>query len=637
MSILDRIADLIRPKSYRPSFSGGGWLSAPEMSGNKQYLNAYSSSYILFGIALRIATAVGEVKWRLYKGSDRSERSQVAEHPIIELLDRANEFQTGGEIMELLELHVDLTGTAYGYFPRNGLGVPGEVWLLPPHQVSIVRSKKDFIAGYIFHNGEEKVPLPKEQVIRFTMPDPVDPYGGVGFVKPLAVELDSERYAAVWNKNFFYNSARPDGVLESENKLSDEEFKRLKEQWEEKYRGLSQAHKVALLEGGLKYKQIQNTIKDMDFVQLRKTARENLLLAFGMPLSVMGITENVNRANAEAGDYVFARWLIKPRLTRIRNKLNEQLLPMFPQAKGVELDFDEVVPETIEQKRALAESGIKSGYMTINESRKLQGLDPVTGGDVFLVPFNLMPTPANKPIEAPQSPKSKLFKTDEQKEAYWHIYAAKALSYERALIPKLKTMFREQEKEALSNLKEGMKPDTPLISQSKAKKDYKELAKPILLSQLEEAINDGEDLISPEPEHRSKQVNPEAVEWLDTKIGWAADEVGEETARLLAVQLKQGFEGGEGIPKIARRVRSVFDYCSTSRAKMIARTETIMASNEGALTGYESSGVVEKAEFYPAPDACDDCLAEVGEYPIEEAHGKIPVHPNCRCCWLPVV
>jgi SPP1 gp7 family putative phage head morphogenesis protein len=64
-----------------------------------------------------------------------------------------------------------------------------------------------------------------------------------------------------------------------------------------------------------------------------------------------------------------------------------------------------------------------------------------------------------------------------------------------------------------------------------------------------------------------------------------------------------------------------------------------MASNEGALTGYGELGV-EKAEFYAAIDerACDDCLAlHQDVFTLEDSHGMIPIHPNCRCIWLPVV
>ena len=76
------------------------------------------------------------------------------------------------------------------------------------------------------------------------------------------------------------------------------------------------------------------------------------------------------------------------------------------------------------------------------------------------------------------------------------------------------------------------------------------------------------------------------------------------------------------------------------RALKIARTETIAVSNEGALLGYEDSGVVEKSEFYAALDerVCPDCNALHGKvYKLADSHGVIPVHPNCRCVMLPVV
>jgi len=149
----------------------------------------------------------------------------------------------------------------------------------------------------------------------------------------------------------------------------------------------------------------------------------------------------------------------------------------------------------------------------------------------------------------------------------------------------------------------------------------------------------GNDLLNPEPAHRSKQADTHAMEWLDTRIGWAAEEVGEETAKLLAAQLREGLGKGERIPEIARRVRGVFDNCTRHRALTIARTETIMASNEGALAGYEESGVVEEAEFFAAPDACEEYCAPMdgSVLKIDDAHGMIPLHSNCRCTWLPIV
>jgi len=620
-------------KRTKIGFAGNSGAMPPERD-LRGYLGAYGELYSIYGIALRIATAVSEVKWRLYKGNERSERSQIASHPILTLLDYANEFQTGQEIIELTQLQMDLAGRAYWYLPKNGLGVPGEIWVLPPHLVKIVPSEKEFIVGYTYTNGSEKIPLGKDEIIRFPLPDPLNPYGGIGYVQASAIEIDSEVNASKWTRNFFYNSARADAALEVDRTLSDDEFKRLRLQWATEHGGLSNAHKIAILEDGVKYKQIQMSQKDMDFVQLRKMGRENLLFAFGIPQSVMGVSENVNRANAEAGDYIFARWLIKPRLTRIRNKLNEQLLPKFKTGVKIEIDFDEVVPETVDQKKALAESGVRSGWMTVNEARKLNNLDPAPNGDIFLVPLNMIPTPAKGKIKPPpEQPKTKLY--EEQKAAIWQMYITKAENYEKPLIKALNQMFSEQEKEALKKLR--AKP-TPLIDLKKAKQQFIDAATPSLTGLIRETVSDALDLI--EPEHGSKRDDPAtmaALTWMRTRIGWAAEEVGEETARLLADTLAIGYEAGESMPHLATRVRSTFDFCSRSRAIRIARTETITAANEGALKGYEASGVVDRVEFFPAPGACDDCLDLVGEYPIGESHGMIAVHPNCKCIFLPVV
>lgn len=614
-----------RAKGFRFGFSAMPWLSPPERDA-RGFLQAYSSIYSLFGVTIRIATAVSEVKWKLYKGSERGERNQITDHPLLRLLDYANEFQTGQEITELMQLHMDLAGKAYWYLPKNKAGLPGEIWVLPPHQVKVIPSKTNFIAGYIYNGGGEGIPLSKDEIMRFPMPDPLNPYGGIGYAQAASVELDSEDSAGRWNRNFFYNSARADAALEYEDKLTDEEFDRLREQWQVRHGGMSQAHKIAILEGGVKYKQIQISQKDMDFTQLRKQTRENLLFTFGMPLSVMGISENVNRANAEAGDYTFARWLIKPRLTRIKNKLNEQLVPRY--GKGIELDFDEVVPETVEMKKGLAESGVRSGWMTVNEARKLNGFDPIPQGDILLIPMNMLATPA-KEFTGYSIKSNRL--SEQQKEAMWRVYIAKTEGQEKAFKQILKKLFDDQADEVIKKLKNAKKPEDALFDEDKAVEIFQESFKPLI-----------EEVFTTASEEALKQEFPldaNALKWLAARSLNLAKLVNGTTKDQLRLALVDGFAAGESIPKLTKRIKEFYKGGYEKRAPMVARTEVIAASNEGSLWRYEKEGI-EKAEFFAALDerTCDECMGYHGnEYKIEEAHGLIPVHPNCRCVYLPVV
>ncbi len=738
------ILDIFRKKEIEvkqprtPYFINYGQSSPPDRN-LQGYLQAYGEIGWLFAVVSRIAEGVSEAKWRLYSANPKGERTLIYNHAVLDAIEFTNPFQTWQEFIELHQIYMGLTGECFWIINKNKLGEPQELWIAPPERMSVVPSKTEFVAGYVYQIGSQKIPLTKEEVVHHKLPNPLNSYRGLGPVQALAIDLDSELYAGKWNRNFFYNSARPDGIIGFEGTLSEEQFDRLKKQWGERHEGVSKAHKIGLLEGGGKYQQIQFNAKDMDFKALRLLNRDNILGVYGMPLSVMGITENVNKANAEAGDYTFARWLVKPRLNRIKNKLNEQLIPMFKGAKNLELDFDEVVPQTTEQRIAQAQSGITAGYMTINEARQMNGLDPLSEliGEVLLTPLNLIPTSINEEVieqtqptdqiqstdtdttggiaadnvlngiqitaslevlrdliagnipdtvalellvavgidreraqeminactsfepENPsfdpskpnenippiEQPKSKQF-SPEWKETFWRGYVTRAEAYEKKMITGLKGMFNAQETEAISKLEAGSK---DLLDKAEAKIAYSKLATPILTDLLKQTARNGSELLHPKPTHAGKAglgdgedypISEDALRWLKTRIGWAAVQVGEETATQLAKALAAGYEAGEDIPTIAKRIREVFADGDRRRSILIARTETIGASSQGAIEGYRDSGVVEKAEFMAALDGrtCDDCDSMDGEeFALDDTEGIIPVHPDCRCCWLPVV
>jgi HK97 family phage portal protein len=630
MGVLDifRKKSIITKEPAVPYLYNYGQAIPPDRD-MRGFINAFGEVGWLFAVLSKIAQGVADAEWCLYTERN-GELTEVENSPIMALLDFVNPFQTFQEFIELHEIYMGLTGESFWVINRNKGGLPGEMWIVPPDKISVVPSKKDFIAGYVYQIGSEKIPLDKELVIHHKLPNPSNPYRGLGPVQALAYDLDSELYAGKWNRNFFYNSARPDGIL-SFDTLSEEQYTRLKLQWNERYKGTANAHKMALVEGAAKYQQVSVSAKDMDFKELRLLNRDNILGIFGMPLSVMGITENVNRANAEAGDYTFARWIVTPRLKRLQGKLNEQFIPMWPHSENLYLDFDDVVPESVEEKRALAESGIKSGYMTINEARELQGLDPLPEGDVLVAPS------ANPFGGMTLGVKKKSFSA-EQKESYWRGYVTRAETYEKRMITALKVMFSAQESESLSKLHAGSR---DLIDDAEAKATYSKLATPILTDLMKMAIDNGQELIKPKP-HKDAPENPPMSEaarkWLLTRIGWAAAQVGEETARLLSEALADGFAAGESMPDIAKRIQAVFEGCSNRRSILIARTETISASAQGAIEGYKEAEVQE-VEWLSALDdrLCDDCDALNGEvWPIDDAIIP-PAHPDCRCCLIPVV
>jgi len=123
--------------------------------------------------------------------------------------------------------------------------------------------------------------------------------------------------------------------------------------------------------------------------------------------------------------------------------------------------------------------------------------------------------------------------------------------------------------------------------------------------------------------------------WIAERSLLLAKSINKTTLEALRNELALGFEAGESIQQLTKRIEGYFTDKAKIRANMISRTEVISASTEGTLHRYETSGI-DKSEFYPSPDACEECLPLAGEYPTRDSHGMIPVHPNCRCKWLPV-
>ena len=316
-------------------------------------MRAYTENSTLFAIVSRTMEAVSSVDWHLYRKADsglKDDRSLVTRHAALDLWERPNPFYSRQALVEASTQHLTLTGKATWVLYRlSPSSPPLEIWPVRPDRVTPVKSHEKFMTGWTYRLGSEEVPLRLDEVIRQTMPHPLDPYEGAGAVQALGTDLDASRLAGEWNRNFFLNSALPGGIAEVDRRLSDDEFKELTTRWEEQHRGVARAHRVAILENGLKWVERKYTRRDMEFSAQRGDTREAIREAFGFPKAMLGSVDDVNRANAEANEVMFARWLVVPRLARIKGALNGSLLPMFGSdvPRRFEFDHDNPTPADV--------------------------------------------------------------------------------------------------------------------------------------------------------------------------------------------------------------------------------------------------------------------------------------------------
>jgi HK97 family phage portal protein len=361
------------------SLTGGGGVP-----NHISQLQSMTQTSWLFSVIDRIAASSAAVPWSLYRRMPNNDVKIVQKHPIVDLWQSVNPFYTRHEFIETSIQHFQLTGEIWWLIVRNAGGKAVELWPIRPDRIRPVPHATEFIAGYIYSVGSVQIPLQRSDVIFIRRPSPIDPYRGIGTIQALLVDLGSEQMAAQWTKNFFSNGAMPGGILQFDEGMSDADFERLVTRWGQQHQGVANAHRVAILERG-KWVDRKFSQRDMQMTELRKLNRDIILGAFGIPASVMGVTESVNRANAEAGDVMFSRWILTPLLERIKQAVNERLVSLVDPT--LFLDYQDPTPENRELHLKVADTGFKGGFLTRNESRALLGYgEAIEGGDEFMAP-----------------------------------------------------------------------------------------------------------------------------------------------------------------------------------------------------------------------------------------------------------
>jgi HK97 family phage portal protein len=343
------------PIALAPSGGRSGLVSSiVRPAGQEAQMRAMGSVGTLFAIVERITTAYSQVEWKLYRSSTSGrdeDRKEVTAHAALDLWMQPNSFMTGPMWREATQQHEELTGEQWWVIARDERSsIPLELWFARPDRMTPIPDRDNFLSGYVYSSPTgEQVPLGLDDVIMLRRPNPLDPYRGWGPVQTLLADLDSSRASAEWNANFFRNSAQPGGIVQFDGRLDDGELAEFHSRWAEQHRGVGNAHRVAVLENGLQWVDRSYSMADMQFAELRSVSREIIREAFAFPKPMLGTVDDANRANMEAASDMLARWLIRPRLERIRQALNTRLLPMYgTTGKGLEFDFDDPVTGDVE-------------------------------------------------------------------------------------------------------------------------------------------------------------------------------------------------------------------------------------------------------------------------------------------------
>ncbi len=338
----------------------------------------YMGNAIVHRAVKLIAENVGACVFLAYEGE--TERDA---HPLLDLLQRPNPRQDGPTFLETVAAHLLLAGNAY----VEAVALEGrvrELYALRPDRIRLVPGADGWPERYDYTVGGRTVTFMQDgtppPILHLAAFHPLDDHYGLSSLEAAATAVDLHNAAARWNKALLDNAARPSGAMVYAGKeggtLSQAQYERLEQQLEAKFQGSANAGRPMLLEGGLDWKPMSLSPKDMDFLEAKHAAAREIALAFGVPPMLLGIPGDNTYANYQEANRVLFRGCVLPLANRIGAALASWLAPELRLA----VDTDRI--EALSADRAALWARVTAApFLSVNEKRAMVGFAPIEGGE----------------------------------------------------------------------------------------------------------------------------------------------------------------------------------------------------------------------------------------------------------------
>lgn len=283
-------------------------------------------------------------------------------------------------------LRLRLLSEVYWEIVEDGLGDPADWAVMFGTVVPLVDSYGDFLepetAGYVQMIGSKRIPFPERSVLRFEIPD-VDGRLGVSDLEAADLPVTTDLYAQVWNRNTFKNNRTVPGAWLFDANTDDETMRQNREALDGAYTSAENANRSYVgLKGALEYKVFGSPYqRDQEYLRGRKFNRDEVLGILGMSPGLLGMVEDVNRANLVGLIEIAYRQEVQP-----LQDLVEETITLWTRSIGVHdwtFKFRRPSFGNEADEARTAAMLIETGQSTANEQRQKRGEAPYPGGNRF--------------------------------------------------------------------------------------------------------------------------------------------------------------------------------------------------------------------------------------------------------------
>lgn len=674
-------------------------------------IEGYQKNAIAYRCVNIIANNVMQMNIMLKKKQRNGKMVEVDNHPLVDLFEAPNPIMHGGKYWQNVAAFMQLSGNSYLHAPNLQKGkLPKEIWPLYPDTVKVVPGAWGVPEAYEIQKSSNTVKIPvspfksePSELMHLKTFNPNNAWYGMSPIEAAAFSIDQHNESGLWNVSLLQNMARPSGMLVFKNNLGQEQLEDIKRRVRKSHSGSSNAGKVMVASGSeVDYKQFSFSPSDMDWINAKSTSARDIGTAFGVPSMLLNITGDNTYANySEARQALWIETII-PLMDDILKSHNQWIWKILGDQE-FRLGYDKDELDALAPSRtALWNRVTAARHLSINEKRRATGYEdlPEEEYDQVLVSTSEVPLVYEEEEEEPITPSDladengdedsenpdgnpdqdeddeeengksllessevKMFglKTQKQRVKTFRSIERKRKAHERRFISQLKAAFEDQAK-AVARAVDSGDLDTAITQADAAiAKNSQKIA--AIIERNMRAVGDDfgkqtlrsakQDLRRKESKQEEQRFQYFLESWIKIHSGRRITQVNETTKKKVADAIRLGFQEEEGIPDLAKRIQDSYSGFSKKRATLIARTETVAASNAATKGAAKSLGIPDLKKIWISSSdsrsrdnhrAMDDTKIDIDEkFLVPTDSGAVemdqpgdPTAPvgeiaNCRC------
>jgi len=323
-------------------------------------------------------------------------RRPAVDHPVYRILhDEANVEITAFKFHQTMMAHSLLFGNAYAEIEYNNAGQVIGLWPLVPNRVEPKRVGAEKKLIYLIRTDDgERIPLAPSQVIHIQDLG-ISTLHGESRISlgsnSIGVAMAAEEFAA----RFYGQGTVLGGAVQTDQELSDEAFKRLEVQLEQKYKGLSNAHRIAILEQGLKWTQMGISPEQAQFIESRKFQVNEICRLFRVPPHLVSDVDGSTSWGTGIGEQTLNMdiYVLDPWFIRTHQEYNRKLFASASERRRYfcEHVLDAKYRGDIKTRYEAYAIARQWGWYSANDVRKKENENSIgPAGDIYLVPVNMV-------------------------------------------------------------------------------------------------------------------------------------------------------------------------------------------------------------------------------------------------------